>query len=200
MYQGSIANTAWNVLEDMHDPAKHNGVYVNFPSGVTETVRDVDTIKAVIMAGFDAVFQFNQLGFHQEGYQNAVVAIPGDSSSFRGAFNFFMKSTDFHAPENGFVKPQISFYGNVGDDNGAVSPSGILREKYNQIRRVNLFMTTFETRIAGAGQGIRTVFPRDDSLRRVNNTVRIEDARVGVSCNYTHVIFRLCANDHPHIV
>jgi hypothetical protein len=195
----------------MHDKTKHNGNYVNFPSGVTETNRDVNTLKAGIMAGFDAIFQvivfcicfllfrskcassmfciihlqFNQLGFHQENYQNAVLGNSGDISSFKQAVDFVKKFTDFSAPENLFIKPQVGYFGNVGDYNGAVSPSGVLREKYNQLRRVNLFLSAFETRIAAAGQGKRTVFPRDDSLKKMDYSVIIEDKRIGVSaCNY----------------
>jgi hypothetical protein len=127
--------------------------------------------------------QFNQFGFHQENYQNAILGNSGDISTLKQAMDFFKKFTDMSAPGNLFVKPQIGFFGNVGDYNGAVSPSGVVREKYNQLRRVNLFLSAFETRIAAAGQGRRTVFPKDNSLKEMDYSILVEDGRVGVCIN-----------------
>ncbi|KAJ3327338.1 hypothetical protein HDU76_011971 [Blyttiomyces sp. JEL0837] len=157
----TLPYSAWSILEDMHNPSHHNGVYVNMPSGTTETARDTNTLRTIIMAGFDAVFQFNQIAFHQEGYQNAILANSGDVASFAQGEQFFAKFTDFTSPEawqDFFVRPPIGYFGNVLDYVSAYSPSGVMREKYHQIRRTNLFFNDFEAMIAAVGSAKRSVY------------------------------------------
>ncbi|KAJ3308627.1 hypothetical protein HDU76_003859 [Blyttiomyces sp. JEL0837] len=171
----TVPFSAWSVLQDMHDPTQHNGVYVDFPSGITETARDTNTLRSTIMSGFDAVFQFNVIAFHQEGYQNAILPNSGDIADFDQAKDAFLKFTDFsdiNYIRDFFIHPPIGFFSSTLDYFGAVSPSGVLREKFYQIRRSNLFFGDFEELIGGVGEAKRSVYrspdPDVNSGERVN--------------------------------
>ncbi|KAJ3296365.1 hypothetical protein HDU76_006731, partial [Blyttiomyces sp. JEL0837] len=157
----TIPYSAWSVLNGMHDPNQFNGSYVDFPSGITETARDTNTLRAAIMAGFDAVFQFNIIAFHQEGHQNAILANSGDVADLDQAISFFKKFTDFTSwsfIKDFFLHPPMGFFGNTLDYYAAVSPSGVMREKFHQIRRSNLFFADFQGVIGGAGEAKRSVY------------------------------------------
>ena len=95
----TVAYSAFSVLEDMHDPTKHNGVYVNMPSGLTEShCNKPNTLREAIMAGFDAAFHFNQVGFHQEGYQDAIVLNSMALSSHQEQMDLFKRQRLFIIP------------------------------------------------------------------------------------------------------
>lgn len=42
---------AQKLLKDMHNPANHGGAYVNYPTGATETERDITTSKRLLISG-----------------------------------------------------------------------------------------------------------------------------------------------------
>jgi hypothetical protein len=82
----TVPYQAFAILEDMHDSSKHNGVYTNMPSGLTEShCNKPNALREAIMAGFDLAFQFNQVGFNQEGYQNTLLVNSMALSSFKEA-------------------------------------------------------------------------------------------------------------------
>ncbi|KAJ3209632.1 Beta-galactosidase-1-like protein 2 [Dinochytrium kinnereticum] len=153
----TIPFTAVSLLNDMHDPKNHEGSYLDMPSGITETLRDPYVLRASIFAGLDAVFQFNVIGLHQEGYQNAILMNSGDVANFDQAVDFVKKFTSLSRAETAFLKPPVGFFGNVLDYYATVSPSGLLREKYHQVRRFNLFVNDFEDVIGAVGDAKRSV-------------------------------------------
>lgn len=135
---------AYDLLKDMHNPDNHDGVYVDFPSGTTETDRDPSRIKRMIMGGFDATFPFNIFGMHQEGYLNSVVLnINGDI--FDRLFDFNLSNII-----TGFLSPTVGYFHNVIDYGGAVSPSGVHRENFYEFRRDNLMLDAVEPYLAPA--------------------------------------------------
>jgi hypothetical protein len=108
------------------------------------------------------------------------------------------KHFDFKSPHTGFLKPQIGFFGNTGDYYGAVSPSGVLREKYHQLRKANLFFNSFEPIIAASGQARRSIYrPKKDLISSafdfmtgraqkypgMDTSVVVKDKRIGV-CSF----------------
>ncbi|MCG8670794.1 MAG: beta-galactosidase, partial [Pseudomonadales bacterium] len=136
---------AYDLLKDMHNPDNHNGVYVDFPSGTTETDRDASRIKRMIMGGFDATFPFNIFGMHQEGYLNSVVLNANGGDAIERLFDF-----NFNNIFTGFLSPTVGYFHNVIDYGGAVSPSGVHRENFYEFRRDNLFFNAVEPYLAPA--------------------------------------------------
>lgn len=136
---------AYDLLKDMHNPERHKGVYVNFPSGTTETDRDPSRIKRMIMGGFDATFPFNIFGMHQEGYLNSVVLNANGGDIIDRLFDF-----DLSNLVTGFLAPTVGYFHNVIDYGGAVSPSGVHRENFYEFRRDNLQLNTVEPYLAPA--------------------------------------------------
>lgn len=136
---------AYDLLQDMHNPDNHDGVYVDFPSGTTETDRDPSRIKRMIMGGFDAVFPFNIFGMHQEGYLNSVVLNANGSDVLERLFDFNLSNII-----TAFLSPTVGYFHNVIDYGGAVSPSGVHRENFYDFRRDNLFMDAVEPYLAPA--------------------------------------------------
>jgi hypothetical protein len=60
----------------------------------------------------------------------------------------------------------------------------VLREKYHQIRRINLFLNSFEEMIAGAGQGSRSIYRpggAGGSYGGMDMSFVVKDKRLGVS-------------------
>ncbi|MDX1695930.1 MAG: beta-galactosidase [Ketobacteraceae bacterium] len=136
---------AYDLLKSMHNPDKHDGVYVDFPSGTTETDRDPVRIKRMVMGGFDALFPFNIFGMHQEGYLNSVVLNANGSDIVDRLFDF-----DLSNIITGFLSPTVGYFHNVIDYGGAVSPSGVHRENFYEFRRDNLFYDAVEPYLAPA--------------------------------------------------
>ncbi len=159
----------WDLLSDMHNPHRHEGNYVNFPTGTTETDRDPARIKRMMMGGMDGTFAFNVVGMHQEGYLNSVVLdVNGDT---------FNKVFDFSKLENiltGYLSPTVGYFHNVIDYNGAISPSGLLRDKFYDFRRDNLFFDAVEPWFAPAGKAIRS-----GKVANADNRLTIENPNLG---------------------
>ncbi|RYZ73095.1 MAG: hypothetical protein EOP09_02325, partial [Proteobacteria bacterium] len=156
--------TASRQLNKMHKTVE----YRDSPSGTTETERNVATLRRQLLGGFDAVFHFNVVGMFGEGRQNSVTLFPPDTTKFsfetvKGLFDAL------RAPKVGFFHNAVDYYGVIG-------PAGTLREKFFSFRRTNLFLTSFESLIAAAGEPKRT-----SSWNIPNNDKRIQvkDARVG---------------------
>lgn len=124
-----------NLLTDMHNPRNHNGEYVNFPSGTTETDRDPVKIRRLTMGGLDATFAFNIAGSFQEGRQNAMTLDKGD-------FINFAKGIDSAVTFG--LSPVVNYFHNVIDFYGAISPSGLLRPSFYSFKRDNMFFDTVQ--------------------------------------------------------
>ena len=126
-------------------------LYTNYPSGITETYRSASMLSRFIISGMDLVSNFNAFGFYQYGHHNSVIlSFPG----IMGVVDLpkaFIQVFKFGNPGDilsGFVKPPMGFMPGVLDYNGPVSPSGQLREKFFQLRRLNRFYDSFEHLIA----------------------------------------------------
>lgn len=159
---------AFDLLNDMHNPAKHNGEYVNFPSGTTETDREPVKIKRFFMGGLDGAWAFNIAGYHQEGNMNSVTLdINGDLTEKLFDFSMFQNIL------NGFVAPTVGYFHNVVDFNGAISPSAQLRDKYYSFRRDNLFFDSVEKSFAASTHAKRSgqVSGADSRLTIANNQI-----------------------------
>ena len=152
---------AYDLLKDMHNPNNHNGNYVNFPSGTTETDRDPIRIKRMIMGGFDATFPFNIVGMHQEGYMNSVVLNANGSNVLDTLFDFSSLSNLV----TGFISPTVGYFHNVIDYNGAISPSGVHRDNFYSFRRDNLFFDAVENYLAPATHANRSGQLAEPDLR-----------------------------------
>ncbi len=150
--------TGWALLREMHDPAQHGGVYVNMPTGITETDRPATTMRRLVLGGMDAVLQFNTFGSHAEGRMNAVVLNGGAVNDVESLLATLRKMTDvgWGTAGTAFVRPAVGYFHNVLDYYGTVGPSGTLRESFADARRTNLFLDAFEPLIAGAGAPART--------------------------------------------
>ncbi|KAJ3109458.1 hypothetical protein HDU96_007222 [Phlyctochytrium bullatum] len=185
----TVPFTAVELLNDMHNPANHEGAYVNMPSGITECTRDPYVLRASIFAGLDAIFQFNIAASHQEDYQNTLLLNSGDVANYDQAVGLARKFLDAGRSGAGFLRPQVGFFGSVIDYFAAISPSGLLREKFHQIRRFNLFVNDFEELIGAVGDAKRTVFRekssgwfgigKKDDYVNMDTRVVIMDKRVG---------------------
>jgi hypothetical protein len=90
----TLSHSSWALKRDMQDPSKHGGVYANFPSGTSETHRFPDLLRSTVLAGMDAVFQFNQLGFHQQGRYNTLAFDSTDIYTFKQTLQFLWKNTN----------------------------------------------------------------------------------------------------------
>lgn len=160
---------AFDLLQDMHNPANHRGVYVDFPSGTTETDRDPPRIKRMIMGGFDAAFPFNIVGMHQEGYLNSVVLNANGSDLFKRLFDFSLNGII-----TGFLSPTVGYFHNVIDYGGIVGPSGVQRDNFYEFRRDNLLFDTIEPYFAPALHANRS-----GQLNNADNRLQIETTTLG---------------------
>ena len=156
---------AYDLLQDMHNPNNHDGNYVNFPSGTTETDRDPARIKRMIMGGFDAAFPFNIAGMHQEGYMNSMVLNANGSDVISRLLDFNLDRLI-----TGFIAPTVAYFHNVIDYNGAISPSGIHRNNFYDFRRDNLFFDTVEPYLAASTHANRSgLMPAADSRLTIDS-------------------------------
>jgi len=155
---------AFDLLNDMHNPAKHGGEYVNFPSGTTETDREPVRIKRFYMGGLDGAWAFNIAGYHTEGRLNSV------TMDIAGA----EKIVDFSSFENiltGFIAPTVGYFHNVVDFGSAITPSAQLRDKYYSFRRDNLFFESVEKSFASSIHAKRSgSVPGADSRLSIANS------------------------------
>ncbi len=137
--QGGTEDIAFDIVTSMHDPQQFGGAYTEYPSGTTETDRTATRLKRVVMGGMDGAFHFNVVGFSQSGYTNAVVLNnAGPSSIF---------DLDLDRVMSAFVSPTVGYFSGVIDYFGAIGPSGVLRAKFWDFRRTNMFFDAFEARI-----------------------------------------------------
>ncbi len=169
----------FQLLGDLHDAARHGGVYRETPGGVTETDRPATTLRRLVMGGMDAVFQFNALGSAAEGRQNAVVMNGGAVSSLAQVLDVLRKIAA-PTPGTGFVRAPIGYFHNVLDYGGPVGPSGTLRPSFHDLRRTNLFFSSFEGLIGAAERPRRST----DSwvtagLAGLDQRVRVRSGEVG---------------------
>jgi hypothetical protein len=159
---------SWDLLNDMQIDSqnRHNGIYTQMPSGTTETDRDPVKIKRLIMGGLDGTFSFNLFGGSQPGRLNAVVM---NARSREGVID----TSDFdNFLRTGSLSPEIGYFHNVIDFNGAVSPAGQFRDSYWDFRRNNLLFDAFETEIASAGRAKRSgTFTGAEAGLTIANTV-----------------------------
>lgn len=146
---GQPEKTVNSLLQKMHDPALHGGIYNDFPSGTTETDRIPAKIKRLLMAGLDATFAFNIFGSHQEGYRNGVALNIDTVKSI-------VDRNDKRPLSEKIANVQVGYYHNVVDFNGAVSPSGGHRESYYEFRRDNAFFDTVTPYLAPRARAYRT--------------------------------------------
>lgn len=169
----------------MHDPTKHNGVYVDFPTGISETSIHTMHLRKSLMSGADTTFLFNAIGFQQENYQNCILA---NGQALDPTFENFVKLvkrlldfSDINYVRRLFFSPEIGYFPNNYDYFSAVSPSGLHREKYFNIRRVNLFMQTYNNILANVGTPRRSSMKRLSSeemeLNDIDNSIRVTDPR-----------------------
>lgn len=182
-----------SLIKEMHSN-QHSGIYKNYPAGITETLREANYLRRLILCGMDAVFQFNNVGFIQEGRQNTVIPDSTPIGDIKGFVEGFGKKMISISPEHartGFVRPPISFFPGVGDYEGAaIGPSGSLRDNYYNIRRTNLFINSFEKHIAEGGISARSSW--NQSIRDQDDRVIVKSDKVGIKdpdmkeglCNY----------------
>jgi hypothetical protein len=90
----TLAYTSWSLKRDMSNPQHHNGVYANFPSGTSETHRFPDVLRSMVLSGMDAIFQFNQVAFHQSGRFNTMDMDSTDIFTNKQRFNFLLKNSN----------------------------------------------------------------------------------------------------------
>ena len=170
---------AYDLLNDMHNPSKHGGEYVNFASATTETDREPVRIKRFYMGGLDGAFAFNIAGYHTEGKLNSVTMDIGgvdkiiDTSSVTNVLT-------------GFLAPTVGYFHNVVDFGSAITPSAQLRDKYYSFRRDNLFFESVEKSFASA-----THAKRSGSFSGADNRLSIANNQVGAKegfkrINYWH--------------
>jgi hypothetical protein len=164
-----IEKKAYDLVTSMHDSYRFGGNYVDYPTGTTETDRQASRMKRLIMGGLDAFFAFNIAGFHQEGYQNALVMSAVDLHSFVDVTPEKFREL--------FFSPTVGYFHSVVDYYGAISSSGTLREKFYHFRRANLFLNDFENRIGGVLYPERSGLALDSSRERVH----ISAAEVGAA-------------------
>jgi len=146
--QNGTEKLVYDTITDMHNPANHGGSYADFPSGLTESDRLASRMKRTFMGGMDSFFAFNIVGMHQEGYNNAIVM---NNAGPKAVFDF-----DLDSLQNLFLSPMVGYFGGVVDYYGAISPSGLLREKFYQFRRTNMFLDSVEHLIAPLEKPMRS--------------------------------------------
>lgn len=168
------------ILKDMHSD-NHEGNYKEFPAGITETYREANHLRRLILGGMDVIFQFNNIGYSQQGYQNPVFihGYPPDdfNEAAENARNMIGK-TPSHI-NTAFVRPGLSYFPGKGDYYGtAISPSGVLRDNFYNIRRTNLFVDSFQEQIAQAGEPNRT--SQNLFLSGQDRRVKINSSKFGI--------------------
>jgi hypothetical protein len=157
---GQPEEIAYDLLTDMRDP-KYGGIYDNQPSGSMELNRSTQELRRLVMGGLDALFVFNVVGMIQQGYLNSLTlaARAGDQPPHWGppdekAPDWLGTILEFDRADrifSGFVSPDMGYFGNVIDYDGAISPSGVLRDLYFQFRRDNFFFNTVEEQLGASG-------------------------------------------------
>ncbi|MFK7827566.1 MAG: beta-galactosidase [Oligoflexales bacterium] len=141
-YKGPLMpeKVAYDIVSSMHDPMQFDGIYTQMPSASTETFRNASIMKRMLMGGLKGFFAFNIVGFSTPGYFNSITLSnrKGDHIEF-----------DREHLRSFFLKPSIGYFHNVIDFYGAIGPSGMLRDKFFEFRKANLFFDSYEATIGG---------------------------------------------------
>ena len=174
-----VEHGVWQHLRDMHDPRNHGGSYANFPSGATETSRTSSILRRLVVSGLDLISQFNQAGCHQEAPLNGIAMKGSEVRTLSQTLDYIRANTVFSLRTLGtaFFRPLVGYFHTVFDFNGAVSPSGALKEKFYSLRRTNLFLEAFGPVIAQAGESRRT--SRNASLPGMDLSVKVLHPALG---------------------
>lgn len=173
---GKPEKTVFSLLQKMHDPLLNHGIYVNFPSGTTETDRVPANIKRMLMAGLDATFAFNVFGTHQDGYRNGM-ALNTDS------IKALIDTADKRSLSEKMAGVQVGYYHSVTDFNGAMSPSGGHREMFYDFRRDNGFFDTVTPWLAPQSQAHRS----GSQLPGGDTALSISQPEIGTKEGFYHV-------------
>ncbi len=182
--EGQPEEIAFDLLQDMHDPTRHNGLFVDVPSGSMELNRSTQEIRRLTMGGLDAFFAFNVTGMIQEGYMNSLTLAaraadvaphwgPADEKPADWIGTIFDFSDPFKIL-NGFASPNAGYFGNVIDYDGAISSSGVLRDLFYQYRRDNFFFNTMEG-LLGASELPR----RSGSFSGADPRLQVDNPNIG---------------------
>ena len=141
-YKGPLMpeKIAYDIVASMHDPQQFEGIYTQMPSASTETFRNASIMKRMLIGGLKGFFAFNIAGFYTPGYFNSITLSnrKGDHVKF-----------DREHLSSFFLKPSIGYFHNVIDFYGAIGPSGMLREKFFDFRKANLFYDSYESVLGG---------------------------------------------------
>ena len=159
-------------------------LYHQYPSGISETFRSASMLSRFIISGMDLVSNFNAFGMYQQGHHNSMILqFPGvmSPSDIPRLLKQTFKFTDPRDIVSGFVRPPMALFPSVVDYNGAVSPSGQLREKFFQLRRLNLFYDSFEHIIALGNHPFRSITgkPSKIQINLKNENVHVSNPKVG---------------------
>ena len=157
---GQPEEISFDLLNNMKNPNKHNGIYTEYPSGSLELSRSAQEMRRLTIGGLDAFFVFNLMGIMQTGYMNGMTMAariadepPHWGSPDEKGNNWLKTIFDFSHLKRlvtGFIAPEQGYFGNVIDYMGAVSSSGVLRELYYLFRRDNMFYESVEHILARA--------------------------------------------------
>ena len=168
-----VEKLAFNLMKQMHDNTQNNGIYSQFPSATTESNRLASQMLRLFAGGLDGYFAFNIAGMQAEGYNNTVVIDPGGLD----------KIVDISAESirTAFLNPTIGYFSNVVDYFGAITPSGLRRDKFFNFRRVNFFLDTFEEAIGAELYPLRTAV----GLNEDGGRLKILNEFIGTTENNT---------------
>lgn len=144
----SVEKRAFDLMKQMHDNSQNGGIYSQFPSATTESNRLASQMIRLFSGGLDGYFAFNIAGMQAEGYNNTVVIDPGGLDK--------IVEISAESIRTAFLNPTIGYFSNVVDYFGAISPSGLRRDKFFNFRRVNMFLDTFQDLIGQELYPLRT--------------------------------------------
>ena len=180
MYTG-LKNAEYNtinLINDMHSD-NHEGQYKNVPAGLTETSREANVLKRLVLGGMNSVLQFNNIGFFQDGYQNTIVFNGTLFDNAKNALENLSNMVNIKYPQTAFFRPSIGFFPGKGDYHGsAISPSGMFRDNFYNIRRANMFIDSYQHLIAKSYKPNRTF--QDSLIMGQDRRVIIKNVGTGI--------------------
>lgn len=186
---GKPEKTVYSLLQKMHDPLTSGGIYMDYPSGTTETDRVPSNIKRMLIAGLDATFAFNIFGTHQDGYRNGMAL---NIDSVKKLIDF----EDKRSIQAKMADIQVGYYHNVIDFNGAVSPSGGHRENYYEFRRDNGFFDTVTPYLAPITHAQRSAI----GLANSNPGLTVNHPALGAREGRNYVHYWMQQGDGPAFI
>ena len=178
---GQPDQIAYELLSSMHEDDQHQGIYQQMPAGSLELNRSAQEFRRLIQGGLDALFGFNMVGMMQEGYMNSLTLAarafdvaphwgPPDEA-YDGWLHTIFKFDQIDRIINGFVTPDLGYFTNVIDYQGAISPSGVLRDNFYHFRRDNMTYDSLEGLLAPMVKPIR-ITPNGPREGAFNLTVK----------------------------